>query len=154
MTAMNHRNQSGSVVLEFAIVLPLLVLVFGGMVDFGILLYNKQVITNATREGARAGIVRQLDPDGNKIIPEESHIKSIVTDYCNDRLLTFGETPSLEPPEVGDLTQEYPYNLTVTVTYTHTFLLSSLLTSVLKLFGGTGIDPTLEISAETVMRME
>jgi len=63
----------------------------GGLVDFGILYYDKQVLTNASREGARAGIVYNIDTDGNKIIVNESDIQAIVQTYCsNKRLWSFG----------------------------------------------------------------
>ena len=48
------RSQAGAELVEFALVLPILLLVFGGIVDFGLLLQRQQVITNAAREGARA----------------------------------------------------------------------------------------------------
>jgi hypothetical protein len=39
-----------------ALVLPLLLLVIGGVIDFGRALYTKVIITNAAREGARAAV--------------------------------------------------------------------------------------------------
>ena len=56
---MKLKNQRGASAVEFAVVLfPLVLLVFG-IIDFGFLLYNKAMLTNASREGARAGIVSQ-----------------------------------------------------------------------------------------------
>jgi Flp pilus assembly protein TadG len=152
---MTIRDQKGGALIEFAIVLPLLLLLVGGIVDFGILFYNKQVLTNASREGARAGIVYQLNDDGDKITVTEGDIQDIVQNYCYDadnnkyRLLTFGGSslPTTTAPGVESLT--YPSDLTVTVSFTYTFLLSS----VLNVFGGS-FGPTLDISAVTVMRME
>ena len=46
------RSQAGAELVEFALVLPILLLVFGGIVDFGLLLQRQQVVTNAAREGA------------------------------------------------------------------------------------------------------
>ncbi|MGD8892889.1 MAG: pilus assembly protein, partial [Desulfobacterales bacterium] len=51
------EDQNGATVVEFAIILPLLIVFLFGIIEFGLLLYNKQVITNASREGARAGLV-------------------------------------------------------------------------------------------------
>jgi Flp pilus assembly protein TadG len=147
---MRIKDQKGGALIEFAIVLPLLMLLVGGIVDFGILFYNKQVLTNASREGARAGIVYQIDGAGNKIILTESDIQGIVERYCEDKKLwTFGGSslPTTTAPRVDSLT--YPSDLTVTVSFNYTFLLSS----VLNLFGGS-FGPTLDISAVTVMRME
>jgi Flp pilus assembly protein TadG len=51
------RSEAGAELVEFALVLPLLLLVFGGIVDFGLLLQRQQVVTNAAREGARLAIL-------------------------------------------------------------------------------------------------
>jgi Flp pilus assembly protein TadG len=144
------RDQNGGALIEFAIVLPILMLLVAGIADFGILFYDKQVLTNACREGARAGIVYQLDADGNKEIITEADIQDVVENYCKDkRLWTFGGSslPATTAPGVNSLA--YPSDLTVTASFTYTFLLSS----ILNMFGG-DFGPTLDISAFTVMRME
>lgn len=46
-------DERGTELVEFALVLPLLMLVLGGIVDFGFLFQRYQVLTNAAREGAR-----------------------------------------------------------------------------------------------------
>ena len=46
-------KERGAAAVEMAIVLPLLLLVIGGLVDFGRAFYLNAVITNASREGAR-----------------------------------------------------------------------------------------------------
>lgn len=144
------KNEDGGSLVEFAILLPILLLILGGIIDFGALYYNKQVLTNASREGARVGIVRQLDENGNKIIVQESDIQNTVDTYCdNHRLIEFGEDVDPLASAPGVSTFSYPNDLTVTVTYTHTFLLSPLL----NLFGGE-FGPTINLSAETVMKME
>jgi Flp pilus assembly protein TadG len=43
--------------VEFALVLPLFILVFSGICDFGSLLYSRMSVINASREGARAAIM-------------------------------------------------------------------------------------------------
>ena len=56
---MKTKRQSGQALVELALVLPLLLILAFGIVEFGLLMYNKAVITNASREGARVGIVAQ-----------------------------------------------------------------------------------------------
>ena len=51
------RSETGAELVEFALVLPILLLVFGGIVDFGLLLQRQQVVTNAAREGARLAVL-------------------------------------------------------------------------------------------------
>ena len=59
---MKYRfSQRGASAVEFALILPLLIVLTFGIIEFGLLMYNQQVLTNAAREGARYGIV-QTDP--------------------------------------------------------------------------------------------
>ena len=52
------RDERGAVVVEFAVVLPLLVLFVFGIVEFG-RAYNARIqLTSAVREGARAAALR------------------------------------------------------------------------------------------------
>jgi len=51
-------NERGASAVEFALLLPLLMLIVFGIIEFGIGLYRQAVLTNASREGARSGIVQ------------------------------------------------------------------------------------------------
>ena len=42
--------------VEFALVLPLFLLILAGILDFGFLLYSRMTVINAAREGARTSI--------------------------------------------------------------------------------------------------
>jgi Flp pilus assembly protein TadG len=52
-----HRER-GAAAVEMALILPLLILLVGGIVDLGRLFWVEVQITNAAREGARAGVVQ------------------------------------------------------------------------------------------------
>ncbi|MCC7352523.1 MAG: pilus assembly protein [Anaerolineae bacterium] len=58
------RSDKGQEVVEFAIILPLLFLLLFGIIDFGIIIFSYDTIANATREGARYGIVHPTDDAG------------------------------------------------------------------------------------------
>jgi Flp pilus assembly protein TadG len=47
------RSERGAELLEFALVLPILLLVLAGILDMGFLFKDYEVVTNAAREGAR-----------------------------------------------------------------------------------------------------
>ena len=47
------KSQAGQAMVEMALVLPVLIILLGGILDFGWLYYNKIALTNAAREGAR-----------------------------------------------------------------------------------------------------
>src|SRR2546428_9698739 len=58
---MRRLNERGAVAAEFALLLPVILLILFGTIEFGMIMYSREVITNASREGARAGIV-QVSP--------------------------------------------------------------------------------------------
>ncbi|MDP9311079.1 MAG: pilus assembly protein [Chloroflexota bacterium] len=49
------RHNPGQSAVEFALALPMLLMMMLALVDFGLLLYAHVQVANATREGARAG---------------------------------------------------------------------------------------------------
>ncbi|OGX06378.1 MAG: hypothetical protein A3G87_01905 [Omnitrophica bacterium RIFCSPLOWO2_12_FULL_50_11] len=56
-------NSKAAALVETAVILPIFVLLMVGMVEFSRVLMVKQVITNAAREGARAGAVNLDDTE-------------------------------------------------------------------------------------------
>jgi Flp pilus assembly protein TadG len=54
---MDQRDQDGAAAVEFALLLPLLVLLLFGLIQFGIAFNTKIQATNAAREGARMAVV-------------------------------------------------------------------------------------------------
>ena len=125
-------GQKGAAAVEFGIILPFLVLLVFGTIEFGVMFYNKQVITNASREGARAAITG-VDAD---------QVKQIVKDYCNGKLFTLMGSINLSdddinvPPLDGD-------DQSVSVSFEYDFLFSQII----------GFTDTI-LSARTTMRME
>jgi hypothetical protein len=63
------RREHGAVALEFAIVLPVLMLLVFGIIDFGHAWYMKHLISDAGREGARYATRFTTDSSGNRILP-------------------------------------------------------------------------------------
>jgi len=138
---MRDRGQRGAAVVEFAVVLPLLVVLLFGIVEFGLVLYNKQILANASREGARAGISYLAKND----------ISDVVVNYCMGRLIPLPtqDKNELKTYLVTNVTPDpppssYGQDLTVTISYDHTFLFADLL----------GFGPQIQLTAETVMKME
>jgi Flp pilus assembly protein TadG len=149
------KSESGASLVEFAIVLPLLLLFLFGIIEFGFLLFNKAMLTNAAREGARAGIVFKMP----ERVPK-TDIEDIVRNYCANHLITF-----VEPrPEVGVTVnvagETYNGNLgsgdylEVIAEYDYTFL---VLPNIFKLINAVGIadlPATVNLSAVSQMRAE
>ena len=133
------KNRKGAAAVEFALVLPLLVIVVFGIIEFSLVLYDKAVITNASREGARAGIVSQ-SPRIN-----DSEIIAVVDNYCAAHLISFkpGAVPGTTIERAGT---GFGDELTVNVSYAYDFLVLPKFVTTL-----TG---SLNLIATTVMRME
>ena len=111
------RRQSGTAVVEFGLVLPLLLLLLFGIIEFSVMLYDKAVITNASREATRQGVVYSMP------YPASSAIVSTATNNLAKNLITFGAggTPSATvSPTSGCTASGTP--LTVTVSYPFTGL--------------------------------
>ncbi len=53
--------ERGAAAVEFALVLPPLLLLVLGTIDWGYYFYVREVVTNAAREGARAGSINHSD---------------------------------------------------------------------------------------------
>src|SRR5262249_56296548 len=70
----NRSKQRGAELVEFAVVLPILLVVIAGLWDFGRAYRTYQAITNAAREGARLAVV----PAG---INQKEAIQNRVKDY-------------------------------------------------------------------------
>ena len=131
-------GQKGAAAVEFAIILPLLVILVFGIIDISTALYNKQVITNASREGAREGISRST------ILA----VKNVAVDYCNNtnRLFPYGTSLSVGDVDVsgGGPGASFQSDLTVTVTHVHNFMFADII----------GLSPTITMTGRTVMKME
>lgn len=144
---MRIKGQKGAAVVEFAVIAPLLLVILFGIIEFGVLLYDKAMITNASREGARAGIVFANPP---LTVPAlTTKIQGVVNTYCATNLISFGGSSTLTTV-VSRPTTTPGDPLTVTVRYPFRFLVFS---NLLPLLGG-NMANTLTLSAITVMRLE
>jgi Flp pilus assembly protein TadG len=62
------RSEDGQALVEFAIVLPLLLMLLLGIVQFGSVFRDYIALTDATRVGARqASVARSIQPDTDRI---------------------------------------------------------------------------------------
>lgn len=55
------KQREGQALVELALVLPVLLLILFGIVEFGRIFHAYLVITNAAREGAREGVISNSD---------------------------------------------------------------------------------------------
>ncbi|CAG9165019.1 hypothetical protein LMG23992_00165 [Cupriavidus laharis] len=110
------QKQKGVAAVEFAIVLPILLMIVFGIVDFGIGLYNKAVLTNAAREGARAGIVLRSPKY------TAADVNAVVQQYAANYLITFGTTNTPVVDATVGIGGSFGQPLTVKVSWTYSGL--------------------------------
>jgi Flp pilus assembly protein TadG len=150
---MKLKTERGAAVVEFAVILPLLLTLFAGIVEFSLVYLNKQILTTASREGARLGIIADTT---------DSEIKERVKKICREEydkgtpliptkflpiLATFGSAVVDLPDGNITITRSgtaFQDDLTVEVEYAYKFLLPALI----------GIGNTKLLRSTTVMKME
>ncbi|MGN7979613.1 TadE/TadG family type IV pilus assembly protein [Burkholderia sp. 22313] len=111
--ALRERHARGVVSLEFALMLPFLLMVLIGIIDTSLLLCDKAVITNASREAARAGVVLRVP------MLTTTQIANVALSYTQNSLITGGTAtaPTVTVTQANGTTSGTA--LTVTVTYTY-----------------------------------
>lgn len=133
---MRRQREGGSVAVEFALLLPILVLLMFGLLECGLALFNLQVVTNASREAARAGIVAAAP---KMSAPE---IETIAKGYLSNA----GFDATVASVTVTGAQTPFPNPLMVQVTYPYSF---NVLPGLIGGFVG-----TINLTATTTMRQE
>jgi Flp pilus assembly protein TadG len=96
------RSESGAEVIEFALTLPLLLLVVLGIIEFGFVFQQYEVVTNAAREGARIASLTTYGPDNDS---RKGNAKARVEQYLTAGGLTVADANvCVGPPEATDST--------------------------------------------------
>jgi Flp pilus assembly protein TadG len=132
---LRSKSQEGAGLVEFAVVAPLLAVLLFGLLEFGLSVYSKEVLTSASREAARFGVVYTTP---RKTTAE---IKAKVQEYLTKA--GFTDTPTINVTGAQGSSGD---PLTISVSYPYTFQV--LPHFVCSLAG------TLTLNANTVMLME
>lgn len=128
---MKKKNNRGQALVETALVLPIILLILLGIIDFGLMFNNYLVVSNASREGARTAAVGATD----------SEITSLVANVAatlDVSKITVTITPSQSLRKKGDevvVTVDYDYNM-----------ITPIISSI--------IPGPLHLSSRSVMRIE
>jgi Flp pilus assembly protein TadG len=102
------RSERGAAMVEFAVVLPLLLLLVFGIIDFGRALYTLNNLTSAVREGGRYAAAQVEDPTSATAV-------AAVTARVTDAVVAFGGNPG-DPTVTVVPDAAYPTTQTLTVT--------------------------------------
>lgn len=141
-------GERGSAMLEFAIIVPSLILFLFFIVEFALIMYDKAVITNASREGARLASLYYPDAGNPGARRPEGEIQSAVMDYASKYLITFGND-TLDLSDIQVVREQDASGIwvgKVIVTYHYDFM---ILPNLLQNITGPFI-----LSAATIMRDE
>ncbi len=90
------RRGDGQSLVEFALVLPIFMLIVAGIADFGMLLYSNMTAINAAREGARLSITAPGDTSA-----VEARVRAMSTGLSQADLTV---TTSCERPDAAPAT--------------------------------------------------
>lgn len=122
------KNQRGQSLVEFALVLPLLLVLILGIFEFGRLWMTLNVLTGAAREGVRVAAV--TDPDATLV-------QNAALNVLNAANLT-GASITLAGPNAAN-------EVTVTIQYDYTVLTGSIVP---------GLNGTFQLTRSAIMRWE
>ncbi len=136
LTGRNGRNgEKGQNLVEFAMVVPIFLILVFAIVDFGMGFHAWITVTNASREGARIGAV------GADTATIEARVVDTASSLVEDDLAITVVNAQGPPGESVSVDVEYDYELITP------------LSNVLGLFGG-GLGSPITFHSESEMRIE
>ena len=132
------NGSEGQALIEFALILPLFLLLLFGMIDFGRAYSASVTLTNAAREGARFGVISP-----NNFTGITNRVQTTAGPY-NDSNLTV--TPSCSPScSSGN-------DVIVQTTYQFSFI--TPLAAIANFVSGGALPSTLTLKSSANMRIE
>lgn len=134
------RSDRGAAAVEFGLLLPLILLIVLGIIDFGGMLHAQVTLTQAAREGARVAALQQT--------PDEAEIDKRTKDAIVSPMLKDKDKVSVDPQTCPNDTDD----AVVKVSYPFEFI--TPIGSLVGAFGGDGFDKSMPLSATGVMPCE
>ena len=131
-----RKNRRGAAVVEFAIVAPVFFLLVFGMIEYGRMVMVQQILTNASREGARFAVVQSAN--------NTSAVQDVVTDYLESASIGGSPTVSVDWPASDGSSSSEPVTVTVSIPFGQVSWLPS------PMF----VDSSMPLTAVSVMRRE
>jgi Flp pilus assembly protein TadG len=112
-----RSNESGQAFVELALVLPVLLLLLLGVIQFGNIFRDYIALTDATRVGARqASVSRSIQPDANRIPLVISKVQRAAVNLDTTRM-----TVTVTPVKVDGITPGWEESGDVAVRATYPF---------------------------------
>jgi len=136
------RQRRGAAAVEFAFVAPVFFILVFGMIEFGRMVMVQQVLTNASREGARKAVL-----DGSTTADVQN---TVVTNMADANITIDNTNITINPTNPATANYGDPITVTVSVPFSQ---VSWLPAPMLLSFLPTG-QTDITLTAATVMRRE
>ncbi|MGI6119143.1 MAG: TadE/TadG family type IV pilus assembly protein [Desulfosporosinus sp.] len=105
------KDEKGQAVVELAITLPLLLLILGGIIDFGWIITNQNAIDRSARDGARYAIVHTTGTDPVESI--KTYTKALAPAGIQEKLTIDVTFTDPDTPRSGDVIVAVSGNIAV-----------------------------------------
>jgi Flp pilus assembly protein TadG len=117
MTRLGAGRENGTVLIETALVLPMLLLVCVGIFEFGRAFQTWQVLTNASREGARIAVLPGKT-DAMVTSRVQTYLQAGQLEYANSTTVTIDRNTTVSTGGAGTaaasaVTVAYPFSFMV-----------------------------------------
>jgi len=140
----SRKSQRGAAALEFALVLPILIVLIFGVVDFGLMINSQAVFANAARDAARAGSFSATKAEIQGVVTSETSYLTNDTDVTTVVTCRKPGNPGTACSSAYDTEKQSGGTVIVTITYTHNWLTPALL----------GLPNTSLVTKTSEMRIE
>jgi Flp pilus assembly protein TadG len=138
------RNERGAALLEAAITIPLILLISVGIFEFGRAFQTWQILTNASREGARMAVITGTTDD---------QVTTAVRNYLEGGGLPLAQSASVKVQIQRDVTFGSSNASRVTISYPFNFMVLNPIVKLVTPSSTTGAGP-LSMGATALMRNE
>ena len=136
-TDKSQRDEKGQALVEFALLVPIFLILLFAIVDFGMGFHSWITVTNSAREGARLGAVAGTE---QQIIDRVHDTATLINEDTNMNVVVTNAQGL--PGESVVVQVDYDYDLITP------------LASLVAFLSGDIIGPTLELSSTAEMRLE
>lgn len=112
----SFRKQRAAAAVEFAVVAPVFILLLFGMIEYGRMVMVQQMLTNATREGARRAVL-----DG----VTTQNVKDTVKDYLDSGSITVNDSEITVSPDPSTAVFGDPVTVSLSIPFSRVSWLPS-----------------------------
>ena len=109
-TLKDTKNEQGQTMVEFAVVLPIMLMLLFAIIQFGIAFNNYLALTDSVRAGARKAAVSRHEPDPVGVATAAVHQAASDLDTSK---LDVAVSSDWKPGNTVDVTATYPYSINV-----------------------------------------